>query len=155
MPYNLTFALINSQHSKIISTLADRRFPTVFCFNLDLFHAQIFFVFYLRALSETQNEVFEAIVKADIVSKVRGPGVRPRFYPLLMFKVRVLLRLHGPAEDDTSLFQSFIHTGSMDHLLDALLAHLQKAPASLWPSKASWSIRALPKCRSNHREESA
>lgn len=49
-----------------------------------------------------QWEIFEPQVMAAVTLKAKGPGGRPRFHPLLMFKVLVLQRLHGLADDATS-----------------------------------------------------
>ena len=47
-------------------------------------------------------QLFETIVHAAVTTQAKGPGGRPRFHPLLMFKVLVLQRLHGLADDATS-----------------------------------------------------
>ena len=47
-------------------------------------------------------EVFEPLVKAAVAIQPKDPGGRPRFHPLLMFKVLVLQRLHGLADDAAS-----------------------------------------------------
>ena len=49
-----------------------------------------------------QWQVFESTVMAAIAIKAKGPGGRPRYHPMLMFKVLVLQRLHGLADDATS-----------------------------------------------------
>ena len=46
--------------------------------------------------------LFEPVLKGVLPDKAKGPGGRPRFDPLLMFKVLVLQRLHGLADDATS-----------------------------------------------------
>jgi len=46
--------------------------------------------------------VFEPIVLEAVLVQSKGPGGRPRFDPMLMFKVLVLQRLHGLADDATS-----------------------------------------------------
>ena len=47
-------------------------------------------------------ELFAPSVTSAVAIKPKGPGGRPRFHPLLMFKVLVLQRLHGLADDATS-----------------------------------------------------
>jgi IS5 family transposase len=47
-------------------------------------------------------EMFEPVAAAAVTGEPKGPGGRPRFDPLLMFKVLVLQRLHGLADDATS-----------------------------------------------------
>ena len=49
-------------------------------------------------------ERFEPAVKAAVTSEPKGPGGRRRFHPRLLFKVLVLQRLRGRA-DDASGFQ--------------------------------------------------
>jgi IS5 family transposase len=100
-------------------------------------------------------ELFEPIVMKAVVAQAKGPGGRPRFHPLLMFKVLVLQRLHGLADDATSFqitdrnsFRAFlgltagdlvpdgqtisdfrdalIASKGIDALFDAFLEHLQK-----------------------------
>jgi IS5 family transposase len=44
--------------------------------------------------------MFAPIIYAAVLPKPRGPGGRPRFEPVLMFKVLVLQRLHGLSDDD-------------------------------------------------------
>jgi IS5 family transposase len=46
--------------------------------------------------------VFEPELLKATVKEAKGPGGRPRFHPLLMFKVLVLQRLHGLGDDATS-----------------------------------------------------
>jgi IS5 family transposase len=99
-------------------------------------------------------DIFEPLLMAAIAIKPKGPGGRPRFHPLLMFKVLVLQRLHGLADDSTSFqitdrnsFRAFlgltpgdavpdgqtisdfrqqlIDTKTMDGMFDAFLKHLQ------------------------------
>jgi hypothetical protein len=47
-------------------------------------------------------EMFEPIAAAAVTGEPKGPVGRPRFDPLLMFKVLVLQRLRGLADDATS-----------------------------------------------------
>jgi transposase, IS5 family len=46
-------------------------------------------------------KMFKKTVHSAVLSKPKGPGGRPRFEPLLMFKILILQRLHGLADDDT------------------------------------------------------
>jgi IS5 family transposase len=46
--------------------------------------------------------IFEATLMETVLKPAKGPGGRPRFHPLLMFKVLVLQKLHGLADDATS-----------------------------------------------------
>lgn len=109
----------------------------------------------MRVGKVVEWEIFEPIVKGAVSQAAKGPGGRPRFHPLLMFKVLVLQRLHGLADDATSFqitdrnsFRAFlgltpgdevpdgqtisdfrevlIKTGSMDALFDTFLLHLQE-----------------------------
>lgn len=102
-----------------------------------------------------QWEVFDPLIKGALTSQPKGPGGRPRFHPMLMFKVLVLQRLHGLADDATSFqitdrhsFRAFlgltpgdavpdgqtisdfrellIATKTFESLFDTFLAHLQK-----------------------------
>ena len=47
-------------------------------------------------------QVFEPLIHQVLTRQAKGPGDRPRFDPMLMFKVLVLQRLHGLADDATS-----------------------------------------------------
>ena len=47
-------------------------------------------------------QLFAPQLMAAVAPKAKGPGGRARFHPLLMFKVLVLQRLHGLADDATS-----------------------------------------------------
>ena len=65
--------------------------------------------------------MFEPIVHKAVLTKPKGPGGRPRFEPLLMFKVLVLQRLHSLADDDASFqitdrfsFRAFLGLAPMD-----------------------------------------
>ena len=100
-------------------------------------------------------EVFAPLIQGAITREAKGPGGRPRFHPMLMFKVLVLQRLHGLADDATSFqitdrnsFRAFlgltpgdavpdgqtisdfrevlIETKTFESLFDTFLAHLQK-----------------------------
>ena len=100
-------------------------------------------------------EVFGPLIHGAITREAKGPGGRPRFDPMLMFKVLVLQRLHGLADDATSFqitdrnsFRAFlgltpgdavpdgqtiadfrevlIQTKTFERLFDTFLAHLQK-----------------------------
>jgi IS5 family transposase len=46
--------------------------------------------------------VFEPTLHQAVLKEAKGPGGRPRFNPMLMFKVLVLQKLHGLADDATS-----------------------------------------------------
>ncbi len=99
--------------------------------------------------------LFEPLVTSAVSVVPKGPGGRPRFHPLLMFKVLVLQPLHGLADDATSFHitdrnsfraflgltpgdavpdgqtiadfrQALIDTQSFESLFDTFLAHLQK-----------------------------
>jgi IS5 family transposase len=99
--------------------------------------------------------IFEPIVLQAVLSTAKGPGGRPRFHPLLMFKVLVLQRLHGLADDQTSFqitdrhsFRAFLgltpgdavpdgqtiadfrealtKAGAIDRLFEVFLQHLQE-----------------------------
>ena len=100
-------------------------------------------------------EMFEETVIGAVSVESKGCGGRPRFDPLLMFKVLVLQRLHGLADDATSYqisdrnsFRAFlgltpgdavpdgqtisdfraalIKAGAMESLFEVFLKHLQK-----------------------------
>lgn len=100
-------------------------------------------------------ELFAPLIESAITREAKGPGGRPRFHPMLMFKVLVLQRLHGLADDATSFqitdrnsFRAFlgltpgdavpdgqtisdfrgalIATKTFESLFDTFLAHLQK-----------------------------
>lgn len=102
-----------------------------------------------------QWEVFDPLIQGAVTRQPKGPGGRPRFHPRLMFKVLVLQRLHGLADDATSFqitdrnsFRAFlgltpgdavpdgqtisdfrerlIATKTFESLFDTFLAHLQK-----------------------------
>jgi IS5 family transposase len=99
--------------------------------------------------------IFESELLVAIEKEAKGPGGRPRFHPLLMFKILVLQRLHGLADDDTSFqiidrhsFRAFLgltaadavpdgqtiadyreelmKSGSFERLFALFLVHLQK-----------------------------
>lgn len=99
--------------------------------------------------------LFAPQLTAAVIVKAKGPGGRPRFHPLLMFKVLVLQRLHGLADDATSFqitdrnsFRAFlgltpgdavpdgqtisdyrqalIDAKAFDGLFDTFLSHLQR-----------------------------
>ena len=109
----------------------------------------------MRVGKVVEWELSEKIVSGAVTRKAKGPGGRPRFHPLLMFKVLVLQRLHGLADDATSFqitdrnsFRAFlglapgdvvpdgqtisdfrealIEAGSMDELFEKFLSHLQE-----------------------------
>ncbi|MEO7318005.1 MAG: IS5 family transposase [Chthoniobacteraceae bacterium] len=109
----------------------------------------------LRVGKIVRWELFEPIVKAAVSRAPKGPGGRRRFHPLLMFKVLVLQRLHGLADDATGFqitdrksFRAFlgltpgdavpdgqtisdfraalIDAKAIDRLLATFLEHLQK-----------------------------
>jgi IS5 family transposase len=47
-------------------------------------------------------EIFEPELHRAVLRPAKGPGGRPRFAPLVVFKVLVLQKLHGLADDATS-----------------------------------------------------
>ena len=71
-------------------------------------------------------ELFEPEVLAAVrPQKAKGPGGRPRFAPLLMFKVLVLQSLHGLADDalcfqitDRNSFRAFLGLTPADAVPD-------------------------------------
>ena len=98
--------------------------------------------------------LFEPLLLQAVLPTAKGPGGRPRFHPLLMFKVLVLQRLHGLADDSTSFqitdrqsFRAFLgltpgdavpdgqtiadfrealtQAGAIERLFDVFLQHLQ------------------------------
>lgn len=100
-------------------------------------------------------EVFSPLIQGAVTREAKGPGGRLRFHPLLMFKVPMLQRLHGLADDATSFqitdrnsFRVFlgltpadtvpdgqtisdfrerlIKMKTFESLFDTFLAHLQK-----------------------------
>lgn len=69
--------------------------------------------------------LFEPEMIHSVVQEAKGPGGRPRFHPLLMFKVLVLQRLHGLADDATSFqitdrhsFRAFLGLTAADAVPD-------------------------------------
>lgn len=69
--------------------------------------------------------IFEPDLVGAVVQDAKGPGGRPRFHPLLMFKVLVLQRLHGLADDATSFqitdrasFRAFLGMTAADPVPD-------------------------------------
>ena len=56
----------------------------------------------LRVGKLVQWSLFEPVLHSVLPGTAKGPGGRPRFAPLLMFKILVLQRLHGLADDATS-----------------------------------------------------
>lgn len=56
----------------------------------------------MRVGKLVQWEVFDPLIQGALTRAAKGPGGRPRFHPMLMFKVLVLQRLHGLADDATS-----------------------------------------------------
>ena len=69
--------------------------------------------------------LFEAEMVNAVVREAKGPGGRPRFHPLLMFKVLVLQRLHGLADDaasfqitDRNSFRAFLGLSAADAVPD-------------------------------------
>ena len=109
----------------------------------------------MRVGKLVQWEVFAPLIQGAVTREAKGPGGRPRFHPLLMFKVLVLQRLHGLADDaasfqitDRNSFRAFlgltpgdavpdgqtisdfreqlIETKTFESLFDTFLAHLQK-----------------------------
>jgi transposase, IS5 family len=109
----------------------------------------------LRVGKAVHWSLFESELVQAVTKSAQGPGGRPRFHPLLMFKVLVLQRLHGLADDATSFqirdrhsFRAFLgltgmdavpdgqtiadyreeltKQGSLDRLFALFLEHLQK-----------------------------
>jgi IS5 family transposase len=109
----------------------------------------------MRVGKLVQWEVFIPLIHGAVTSQPQGPGGRPRFDSMLMFKVLVLPRLYGLADDATSFqitdrksFRAFlgltpgdavpdgqtisdfrevlIKTKAFEGLFDTFLAHLQK-----------------------------
>lgn len=111
----------------------------------------------MRMGRQVQWSLFEPVLHGVVPRKdpAKGPGGRPRFQPLLMFKILVLQHFHGLADDATSFqisdrnsFRAFlgltpadpvpdgqtihdfrqalIHAGLIDTLFTAFLEHLQK-----------------------------
>jgi len=69
--------------------------------------------------------LFEPEVMGSVEREVKGPGGRPRFDPLLMFKVLVLQRLHDLSDDATSFqitdrhsFRAFLGLTAADAVPD-------------------------------------
>ena len=56
----------------------------------------------LRVGRLIQWNLFESELHRAVLAPAKGPGGRPRLTPLLMFKVLVLQKLHGLADDATS-----------------------------------------------------
>ena len=110
----------------------------------------------MRVGKRVHWEVFAPLIQGAVTRETKGPGGRPRFHPMLMFKVLVLQRLHGMADDATSFqitdrnsFRAFlgltpgdavpdgqtisdlrellIETKTFESLFETFLAHLQKA----------------------------
>jgi IS5 family transposase len=100
-------------------------------------------------------QLFKPEVMASTLLVAKGPGGRPRFDPMLMFKILILQRLHTLADDATSFqitdrssFRAFlgltpadavpdgqtisdfraqlIKAGAMERLFNIFLEHLQK-----------------------------
>ena len=111
---------------------------------------------FMRVGKVVEWSLFEPELLAAIEKEAKGPGGRPRFHPLLMFKILVLQRLHGLADDDTSFqiidrhsFRAFLgltaadavpdgqtiadyreelmKSGSFERLFHLFLGHLQKS----------------------------
>ena len=79
----------------------------------------------LRVGKLIEWSLFEPELMSCVVNEARGPGGRPRFHPLLMFKVLVLQRLHGLADDATSFqitdrnsFRAFLGLTAADPVPD-------------------------------------
>jgi IS5 family transposase len=110
----------------------------------------------LRVGKVVQWELFEPEILRATIKPPKAPGGRPRFAPMLMFKVLVLQSLHGLADDAASFqitdrhsFRAFlgltpgdavpdgqtiadfraalIAAGSFQRLFDGFLAHLQQS----------------------------
>jgi IS5 family transposase len=111
---------------------------------------------FMRVGKVVEWSLFEPELLAAIEKEAKGPGGRPRFHPLLMFKILALQRLHGLADDDTSFqiidrhsFRAFLgltaadavpdgqtiadyreelmKSGSFERLFHLFLGHLQKS----------------------------
>lgn len=79
----------------------------------------------LRVGKLIEWSLFELEMMNCVVKEAKGPGGRPRFHPLLMFKVLVLQRLHGLADDATSFqitdrnsFRAFLGLTAADPVPD-------------------------------------
>jgi len=138
----------------------------------------------LRVGKLIEWELFEPTVMAAVITQAKGPGGRPRYHPMLMFKVLVLQRLLGLADDATSFqitdrnsFRAFLGltpadavpdgqtisdfrealNGTMATLFDVFLKHLQ-AEHGLALAKEGVMVDAsfaeVPKQR-NNREQNA
>jgi IS5 family transposase len=138
----------------------------------------------LRVGKVVQWGIFEPEVMAAVTKPAKGPGGRPRFHPMLMFKILVLQKLHGLADDATSFqitdrhsFRAFLGLtaadtvpdgqtisdfredlqATMDKLFEVFLAHLRQEHG-LGLAKQGVMIDAsfadVPRQR-NSREENA
>ena len=138
----------------------------------------------LRVGKVVEWGIFEPEVMASVIKPAKGPGGRPRFHPMLMFKILVLQKLHGLADDATSFqitdrhsFRAFLGLtaadtvpdgqtisdfredlqDTMDKLFDAFLTHLREKHG-LGLAKQGVMIDAsfadVPRQR-NSREENA
>jgi len=132
----------------------------------------------LRVGKIVRWEQFEPELHAAVrPAPPKGPGGRPRFAPLLMFKVLVLQSLHGLADDavsyqitDRNSFRAFLGltpgdavpdgqtiadfraalgaAGSFQRLFEGFLLHLQQCHTGWgWPKRGSSSMPPLWKCR--------
>ena len=79
----------------------------------------------LRVGKLIEWSLFEPAMMSCVGKDARGPGGRPRFHPLLRFKVLVLQRLHGLADDATSFqitdrnsFRAFLGLPAADPVPD-------------------------------------
>jgi hypothetical protein len=80
---------------------------------------------FMRVGKVVEWSLFEPELLAAIEKEAKGPGGRPRFHPLLMFKILVVQRLHGLADDDTSFqiidrhsFRAFLGLTAADAVPD-------------------------------------
>lgn len=79
----------------------------------------------MRVGKVVEWSVFEPELLRAIEKEAKGPGGRPRFHPLLMFKILVLERLQGLADDETSFqiidrhsFRAFLGLTAADAVPD-------------------------------------
>lgn len=70
-------------------------------------------------------ELFRKTLYQAVLPTPKGPGGRPRFEPLFMFKVLILQRIHGLADDDASFqiadrnsFRAFLGLTAADKVPD-------------------------------------
>lgn len=79
-----------------------------------------------RLLTVVEFESFRAVLEAPLLKEAKGPGGRPGFDAVLMFKVLVLQRLYNISDDQTEFqikdrfsFQRFLGLSVADQMPDA------------------------------------